>query len=345
MNPAIVSAKARIRGLFVFILLLAFIAPGAVLAQDPAPDANDGDARNVAAVRTAPPELAPTQESIRRRMMRAQIKIEGENKFRYARELEADGYLVRSRQLLEDFLILFPGHDRRFAALQLLARIAEQQDQTERAVVAYRRAYAAVPGEDRGLESALQAGRLLAGLGRTDEARKLFLEIQGRKPDSKLARLVAIELQALGLPVVYDRLDGQGRGRGQGQGDANNGRGNYTTENAGDVRQNSGAAGRGEGSGTPDDNSGRGLLDGTVGVPTDDGTSTNSGGSSTGTATDGGTAVGDDGLAPNSSAPRDDRSSRTESNSGNGAPDGAAGLADEALSRMGEGVERPRSRQ
>ena len=107
-----------------------------------------------------------------------EVRQEGENRFRYARELHADGYLVRARQLLQDFLILFPDHVRRFQVLELLAEIEVEQDHPERAALAYRRAYASVPGEDRGLEAALKAGRILAGLGRFGEARALFREIQ-----------------------------------------------------------------------------------------------------------------------------------------------------------------------
>ncbi|MEQ9363028.1 MAG: tetratricopeptide repeat protein [Leptospirales bacterium] len=324
MQISVDSRQARARGLFVFIGLALLLVPLNVFAQ--APDDSTAAAESLrggdVAARTPPPKLPPTQESVRRQKMRAQLRIEGENKFRYAREMQADGYLVRSRQLLQDFLILFPEHDRRFAALEMLAQIAEDQDQPEQAVAAYRRAYAAVPGEDRGLTAALQAGRLLAGMGRTDEAKALFQEIQARKPDSKLARLVAIELQALGLPVLYDRFAPA----------VNNGDVNNSTDPDGEVRQNSGPGRSDPAPAEGDGNSDRGLLDGTTGVPTDDGMSPDSTGQARRTETE-------SGPSGSESAPATENGfDQAEQASG-----GPATVSDEALMRMGEGVERPRS--
>ncbi len=320
---------ARFRGLFLFIALLPMYLGLPALAVAQTPDENPAGAAT--ALRTPPPELPPTQASVIREKMRVQIRQEGENKFRYARELHADGYLVRARQLLEDFLILFPDHQRRFAALEILARIEEEQDQPARAASAYRRAYASVPGEDRGLESALRAARLLAGMGQTDEAKALLLEIRARKPDSRLARLVEVELQSLGLPLLYER--GQSN-----PGDAGT---NNTTENADGVRQNpsemepgeSRDGGSGQSTDRPNQNrrpvddageSSRGLLDGTDGVPTDDDRSTDLG-------------RGNGQSRPNSAG---DASADGQLD---GAASGNGGVSNEALLRMGEGVERPRT--
>lgn len=258
----VIAHRARQVGLLVFFSLSVLLtgelhgqADDATALDQASPDAGSAGSDAIA-VRTAPAELPPTQESIRRRKMSAQIKIEGENRFRYARELEADGYLTRARQLLEDFLVLYPEHDRRFAALEMLARIEEQQDRPERAVAAYRRAFQSVPGEDRGLEAALRAGRILAGLGRVQEARRLFQEIQSRKPDSRIARLVDIELQALGLPLIDD---GGGRGQPSGNDPAPDDEMGQSTGSS-DVDSTEAAPNRG-------------LLDGTDGVPTNGGRS------------------------------------------------------------------------
>jgi tetratricopeptide (TPR) repeat protein len=241
-----------IAGLLVLACLLP--GPGLLVAQgadDPAvgPDAlnqpSDSGAAGVA-VRQAPRELPPTQAEIQREKMRAQLRLDGENRFRYAREMFADGYLERARQLLEDFLILFPAHGRRFDALQILAQIESERDRPEGALAAYRRAYAETPGDDRGLEAALRAGRILAGLGRNAEARQLLQDVQRRKPDSRIARLAATELRALELPVGYDGLSD---------------------------RPDSGeTAGPDAGA-----NSDRGLLDGTDRVPTNGGKPAESG--------------------------------------------------------------------
>lgn len=318
-NSLFSSRKARVVGPFIFLTLLLQIFAAGIFAQAAdAPTVAENNPRNLAAARTAPPELPPTQESVRRDKMRAQLKIEGENRFRYAREMHADGYLVRSRQLLQDFLILFPKHDRRFSAFEMLARIEEQQDHPERAVSAYRRAYAAVPGEDRGLDAALRAGRILAGLGRLDEAKAIFLEIQARKPDSRMARLVEIEMRALGLPVIYEAVDTG----------VNTESGNNKTATGDDVRQNPTPV---DGSGVDQGNSDRGLLDGTDGVPVDD---RRSGDADTRTGVRG-ERTGD--SRSNSTLPGDSGQNQMES----GSADGSVKLSNEALQRMGEGVEQP----
>lgn len=171
-------------------------------AQDDAADAaEDAPGEAVDATDRVVPggKLPPTQASVTAGKFRQEFQIDGENQFRYGRELHADGFRDRSARILNDFLVLFPRHPRRFEALRILAEIEVEQDRPVPAIDYYRRAFREAPGQDRGLEAYLQAARLLAGLGESTAARFIFEDIQRRKPDSRLARLAGNELRALGL--------------------------------------------------------------------------------------------------------------------------------------------------
>ncbi len=188
-------------------------------AQQDAADAADpaGDTASDRVVPGGP--LPPTQASVTAGKFREEFQIDGENRFRYGRELHADGFRDRSAQILRDFLVLFPRHPRRFEALRILAEIEVEKDRPVPAIDYYRRAFREVPGQDRGLEAYLQAGRLLAGLGETETAREVFEDIRRRKPDSRVARQAGNELQALGLRR-FDNAATDPAGDGTSGGDA-----------------------------------------------------------------------------------------------------------------------------
>lgn len=273
--------------------------------------------------RVAPAALPPTQRDVIREQRRAQIALDGENQFRYAREVQADGFQLRARQLLQNFLILFPDHPRRFAALELLAEIETELDRPEAAARAYRRAFAAVPREDRGLRAALAAGRLYAGLGQSDTAREIFEMIAARQPGSALAREVAIELQALGLPIRYDRSAISESAANSSETRSETGPGG-TTPGVSLGRNNSDNSPNATESGAD-----RGLLDANSQGDSDDGRQQNSGSVSTA-----------ENAAPGGSTGTPQSLSETDTTGGAEGSQGMRGSSDRALELMGEGVER-----
>lgn len=185
--------------LFAFCLAAWLCACGGeLLAQAAAPGAAEP-----AAPASETPERAArdeTQAERRRGLVQAELARDGESRFRYARELFADGRYARARDLLEDFLLLFPEHPRRIEALRIAAEIDARNGDVEAAVARFTRAYREAPDGEIGARAYLQAGRLLAASGEPERARPIFEEVKRRVPSSATARLADQELLALELP-------------------------------------------------------------------------------------------------------------------------------------------------
>lgn len=190
--------SALASALFAFCLAAWPGAGGALFAQAAAPGAAEQPAP---ANETRDPAAGDqTQAERRRGLVQAELARDGESRFRYARELFADGRYARARALLEDFLLLFPEHPRRIEALRIAAEIDARNGDVEAAVLRYTRAYREAPDGETGARAYLQAGRLLAASGEPERARRIFEEVKRRVPSSATARLADQELLALDLP-------------------------------------------------------------------------------------------------------------------------------------------------
>lgn len=176
--------------------------PGAEgAAQGTSPEAAPAPNAAVAAAGSGVlPADPPTQGERIRRLRREQLLREGEQSYLYARELADDQMERRAVEILEDFLDLYSDHPRRPQALQLLARLQSESGRVEQAANTLIRAYREAPAGEAGMRSYLQAGRLLAGQGETERARRIFLEVQNRASGSAVGRLAEQELAALSLP-------------------------------------------------------------------------------------------------------------------------------------------------
>ncbi|MBX7058112.1 MAG: tetratricopeptide repeat protein [Leptospirales bacterium] len=194
------------------LLVLLLGAPAIPLAAQNAPAQNQNAAANADVSTPATPASGgqndsspgaaelPTQGERVRRLRREQILREGEQSYGYARELADDGMQTRAIEILQDFLDLHADHPRRASALQLLARLQSEAGHIEQAVSALARAYREAPAAETAARAYLQAGRLLAGQGETERARRIFVEVQARDPGSLTSRLAEQELLALDLP-------------------------------------------------------------------------------------------------------------------------------------------------
>jgi TolA-binding protein len=201
--------------LFAFGLALAFFAPGLrVFAQSPADEAADPNAPRTpggAPAAAQNPAGDETQAERRRGIVQTELARDGESRFRYARELYADARYARARDLLEDFLLLFPEHPRRIEALRITAEIDARNGNVEAAVRRFTRAYREAPDGETGARAYLQAGRLLAASGEPERARPIFEEVKRRVPSSATARLADQELLALDLPRARTSAGGEER--------------------------------------------------------------------------------------------------------------------------------------
>ncbi len=183
--------------LFAFCLA-GLLGAGELFAQSAAPGAAEPTAPVTESRDRASGDQ--TQAERRRDIVQAELARDGESRFRYARELYADGRYARARDLLEDFLLLFPEHPRRIEALRITAEIDARNGDIEAAVVRFTRAYREARDGESGARAYLQAGRLLAASGEPERARPIFEEVKRRVPSSATARLADQELLALELP-------------------------------------------------------------------------------------------------------------------------------------------------
>lgn len=125
------------------------------------------------------------------------MEAQGRLLLRYARELHAVGYRKRALELIEHFLILYPGHPWEFEALQEAGDIQRETNHSEEAARYYMRAFRHSMNSEKGALAYLQAGKILAEKGRIRDAMAIFDEIIHLFPESRVSLLADIEKRSL----------------------------------------------------------------------------------------------------------------------------------------------------
>ena len=177
----------------VLVFFSVFLSSGAALQAQNTPNNNAG--KKLDNFRPAPPGEA--HEKIRLRKFRKHKENQGKILYRYAREVHAGGNFPRALRAFQEFIILYPEHIWAFDALQETAEILQKMERPGEAADYFIRAYRRAHNERRGGMAYLKAGRILAEMGRTRRARRIFQELQGWKRFSDISRLAQIELNSI----------------------------------------------------------------------------------------------------------------------------------------------------
>lgn len=125
------------------------------------------------------------------------IKEQGRIALQYARELNKLGYPLKSLQIFNDFLTLYPNHEWTLDALIQTADILKALDRPQEAVGYYIQAFQHAMDSERAGRAYLSAGRILLLEGEFGRARKIFTELELQK--SPISGEAALELSSLRL--------------------------------------------------------------------------------------------------------------------------------------------------
>lgn len=117
--------------------------------------------------------------------------------YRIAEESFKDRKYYQSIERLRNFLVLYPGNAKRTEALLLLRNCFLKLDRPEKALEVSLNLYKMEPTAESGLESYLEAGRLLARMGETDRAKEVFASICRQSYSRTVAEKAALEFSGL----------------------------------------------------------------------------------------------------------------------------------------------------
>jgi tetratricopeptide (TPR) repeat protein len=117
-----------------------------------------------------------------------------EGLYRYANELRASGLLLRSLDLYENFLVLYPDHPRAFDATIDIAETYRKLNRFREAGRIFEKAYAIYPEQERGLIAYLNAARIYSDLGEREKAERILNDIIARRPFSPVSRMARADL-------------------------------------------------------------------------------------------------------------------------------------------------------
>ena len=146
---------------------------------------------------SAPLERHVPQEDKRRLVFAKERAGEAENIYRYAVELHSEGYKERALELLRDFRIRFPGHERTFFVRMEEGDILREKGEILDAVNMDLETCRMYPREERAGRVCLRAGKLLRRSGDVDRARSVFKEVADSFPASGVARMASVELSLM----------------------------------------------------------------------------------------------------------------------------------------------------
>ncbi len=141
--------------------------------------------------------IPDTQKTKQLRMLKAESDKSAWNHFNYARELSADGNRKRAVSLLEEFLIIYPGHELEFSVIMELSPILVKENRKIYAAELYIRAFELRKESEDGWKSYLEAGRLLADSGETEKASVIYQEIINQEKYPELAESALNESKSM----------------------------------------------------------------------------------------------------------------------------------------------------
>ncbi|MCE9597684.1 MAG: hypothetical protein K8S54_06925 [Spirochaetia bacterium] len=146
---------------------------------------------------SSPLERPVTQEAKRRAALAKERSKEAESAYRYAVQIHGDGYNERSLELLRDFLIRFPGHERTYFVRMEQADILREMGDTLEAANLDLETCRIFQNQERGGNLCLRAARLLKRSGDHDRAVAVLKETIRRYPATSLARVADVELNLI----------------------------------------------------------------------------------------------------------------------------------------------------
>ncbi|MBL8022544.1 MAG: hypothetical protein JNM27_22895 [Leptospirales bacterium] len=205
------------RGLYVYvvgallahILLILPVPAFAQTADQMAPDASNlaqANTQNPTQNTTPAPaestlpmplDRPVTQEAKRRAAIAKERDKEAESAYRYAVQIHGDGYNERSLELLRDFLVRFPGHERTYFVRMEQADILREMGETLEAANLDLETCRLFQNQERGGNLCLRAARLLKRSGDHDRAVAVLKETIRRYPATSLARVADVELNLI----------------------------------------------------------------------------------------------------------------------------------------------------
>ncbi len=220
-----VSEKRNLTVFFAALLFLTSLTSAAGQSQA-APETADGQTgRDVPAAENRPtqteqtanqqrqpavnaaggsPAQDATQESRRLHGQRQEFSRQAGIHFRYARELHADGYLLRSLSSYSDFIILYPEDPNAYEAHLETGKILRELGRLEEAASWFLKAHRQGHNQEKGDLAYLEAGRTMLESGELDRARSIFSELIRSRPATRVARLAEIELKSM---ISLNRMD------------------------------------------------------------------------------------------------------------------------------------------
>nr|WP_210409882.1 tetratricopeptide repeat protein [Leptospira wolffii] len=124
---------------------------------------------------------------------------------RIAEEAYKDRRFYKAVESLRNFLVLYPGNSKKTKALSLLRDCFLKLDRPEKALEVSLDLYKMEPTGESGLESYLEAGRLLVKMGETDQAKEIFSSICRQSYSRAVAEKAALEFS--GIDLLSDRVE------------------------------------------------------------------------------------------------------------------------------------------
>ncbi|TGL34669.1 hypothetical protein EHQ52_09220 [Leptospira koniambonensis] len=119
--------------------------------------------------------------------------------FRIAEEAYKDRRFYKAAESLRNFLVLYPGNSKKNRVLGLLKDCFLKLDRPEKALEVSLDLYKMEPTGESGLESYLEAGRLLAKMGEIDQAKQIFSSICRQSYSRAMAEKAALEFSGIDL--------------------------------------------------------------------------------------------------------------------------------------------------
>ncbi|WP_246050648.1 tetratricopeptide repeat protein [Leptospira langatensis] len=130
--------------------------------------------------------------------------------FRVAEEAYKDRRFFQSIESLRNFLVLYPGNSKKTRVLSLLRDCFLKLDRPEKALEVSLDLYKMEPTGESGLESYLEAGRLLARMGEIDQAKQIFSSICRQSYSRAVAEKAALEFSGIDLLSERDEPSPEG---------------------------------------------------------------------------------------------------------------------------------------
>lgn len=119
--------------------------------------------------------------------------------YKIAEEAYKDRRFYKAVESLRNFLVLYPGSPKKTKVLGLLRDCFLKLNRPEKALEVSLDLYKMEPTGEFGLESYLEAGRLLAKMGETDQAKEIFSSICRQSYSRAVAEKAALEFSGIDL--------------------------------------------------------------------------------------------------------------------------------------------------